>query len=124
MSAQPVVGVMTESEWVAWLRERSAEPEVRSMMALFKRLYNDYEEDADGFSWLVVDATRVIDGVKAGRDLNPGYAPDDRAYILDALVDSGRLDPGEPDPPADILDALETEVATLRATSLNARGDQ
>lgn len=101
--------VMTEIEWAEWIRERASEPEVRSLMALLNRLYDGdgYSEDEDGFSWLVVDATRIIDGIRAGRELNPGYAPDDRGYILDAMADSGRLDPGEPDPHASCIDQIE-----------------
>lgn len=93
----------------AAIRARAADPTVRRVMAALNEAYegDGYSEDEEGFRWLVVDASRVVAGVEAGRELNPDFAPDDRGYILDALADSGRLDPGEPDPHDDVLDRIE-----------------
>lgn len=95
------------------LRSRAAEPEVRSLMALLNRLYNGdgYSEDGDGLRWLVVDAKRIVDGVQSGRELNPGL-PDDRAFILAALADSGRWSPSDPEP-SDVLDAVEAALSVI-----------
>jgi hypothetical protein len=96
----------------AAVRARAADPTVRRVMATLHRVFDGdgYSEQEEGFRWLVVDASRVVACVEAGRELNPDFAPDDRGYILDALADSGRLDPGSADPHDDILDALEAAL--------------
>jgi hypothetical protein len=106
----------SEEAFDAACRARAGDPVVRRVMAALNRAYDGdgYAEDEEGFRWLVVDASRVVAGVEAGRELNPDYAPDDRGYILDALADSGRLDPDEPDPQDDILDAIEAALEPRR----------
>lgn len=91
---------MTEAEFDLLIRERSFEPEVRALMPVLNDLFDGdcYSEDEDGFRWLVIDATRIIDFTAEGHT------------VAEAMYDSGRWAEDEPIP-ADLLAALETALA-------------